>query len=527
MTIYRRNPKTSIFYFLFSIFLLFSIFYFLFSVPVAHAAVPVWVVGFDIDTDFAAFLYYLYLHERASQLADIEQAREDVNKLIYEAFVELRDQPLLLEFHRLEKECEALPPDFPTPGGGTTDLCAFVQNVEQALKTRGIIIEEEPITFPGTGLSGNLCLDGVKTSEGCLVIKKEARVIRNPDDFIFEEPVQKARDFVMCYLAPWKHFPLSSEGQEKSDEIRDALKAHMLFKISRKQKWLQTAPPESWYTEARCELITARLGCPDFKAEQAVLELSKTSPSSPLFTINTNQACQFAKVDRFPTLEKALGVDWEYQDLFEAATNPNNTLKNLQKIVEETVDKIISQAQELRKAEFVAGQGIRGEKYQLGFQDEGDGSYYYLETEDVISPAVILLQKLQAATQAQFDIAAKAFKQPESADRAVPKKTINPPTEPPFTLYEPTPEAAQGLVPPWEDPLIQLPPRYKEFEDHQGQVSSIDLIPENYFNEYYRDILEMHKNTFGNTIKRWFVKEEGGKPICPDDLDCEIPRSTF
>src|SRR3989338_1738204 len=92
------------------------------------------------------------------ELAKIEKAREDVNKLNFE--------------------------------------------VQRELTGQGVIIEaKDPVTNQK------------------YTIKKEGRIITNPDDFFFEEPLQKARDFTYCYLAPWKHFALDSNDQQYCDEL--------------------------------------------------------------------------------------------------------------------------------------------------------------------------------------------------------------------------------------------------------------------------------------------------------------------
>src|SRR3989338_1787721 len=86
--------------------------------PAALAAVPTWTVGFDANTDFEksleGFLTRLMGQVSARQetfqqsydLAKIMKGREDVNKLIFESFSELRNEPLLLEFQNIRKACE-------------------------------------------------------------------------------------------------------------------------------------------------------------------------------------------------------------------------------------------------------------------------------------------------------------------------------------------------------------------------------------------------------------------------------------
>ncbi len=119
---------------------------------------------------------------KAFELAKIEKAREDVNKLIYETMKELKDQPLVITDFSGE--------DSPLHG-----------SITKILRLRGIAVDYR----------GN-CPHGIKIdnqgSIECWVVKQSSRVVENLDDYLYEEPLQRARDLVMCMLAPWNHFPL-------------------------------------------------------------------------------------------------------------------------------------------------------------------------------------------------------------------------------------------------------------------------------------------------------------------------------
>jgi hypothetical protein len=82
----------------------------------------------------------------------------------------------------------------------------------------------------------------------------------------------------------------------------------------------------------------------------------------------------------------------------------------VQSYAQNITDKIIGDYQTLRTAEYAVGEGLRAEKYLIGFTDK-DGKYYFIDTENIISPALFLKDKVAAATQAQFDLAQMAFKQ--------------------------------------------------------------------------------------------------------------------
>lgn len=649
-----------------------------FGIKLVNAAVPVWVVGFDNNTDYEksleVFLFNLMqaIQERnedfqmSFRLAQIEKAREDVNKLMYEAFAELRSRPLLLEYQRIKQACAEKPPfggltvggsagltnpPNTDPGylqrqacegknladscqylgqngictaiglnatglycdisGGSSNqqqpqLCQFISQVENFLKGRGLTIIKSAIKHDKYGSpiynfeegADPLCVNGVVTDDGeCIVIKLEGRIITNPDDFIFEEPAQKARDFVMCYLGPWRHFPFVSKEQVTKENCekegipenkctiqalsaakRDNMKAHFIFQIARKMKYTEVSPPEQWYTEARCEKILARLECPD------ILGYEKTAPVGGNRIIsNRSQACIFKALNNSPTLKEALSKNFTWLELTAAATIPENTFWGVWNKVDENINKIIEQYEKLRTAQYIAGQGIRPEKYLIGYQsykpeeyeilkeawNQGGtyehevgpppvagvttisplaqvkqvnptGDWFYFDTEDIISPAVILLNKIAAATQAEFDIAREAFKvRPSQENIALIERDITnepgfvagrlgadkrwvsvnfesnntnrvqqPPTEV-TTFNEPQLGPNTGaLLAPWEDTGLKLPEDYEKGDLPPGGFPP--YIEGNYFNQWYKDILQLHNYNFGTIVKQWVGNPDRG-----------------
>jgi len=635
----------------------------------ANAAVPVWVVGFDNNTDYEksleVFLFNLMqaIQERnedfqmSFKLAQIEKARADVNKLMYEAFTELRSEPLLLEYHRIKQACDSLdnlpfgkisvggllqtPPNQNPLSNRTSDLqcqgqpdgtkcfdiknplnegqcsngkcvfsndqnnnenpqvCQFISDIENYLKGRGLVIVKSAVKrdkygSPIYNLDQNadpLCLNGAMTADGeCITIKLEGRIITNPDDFIFEEPAQKARDFVMCYLGPWRYFPFVSNDQVTKENCekngipeekcsiqalsaakRDAMKAVFLFQIARKMKYTEVSPPEEWYTEARCEKILARLECPD------ILGYEKTAPvGGNRIVSNRSQACSYKAANNIATLTEAPGKDSLMVDLVEAATRPENTFAGVWNKVQENIDRIIQDYEKLRTAQYIAGQGIRPEKYLIGYQaytpeeyqklkkawEQGgtfehevgpppvagattisqlaqveqvnpSGDWFYFDTEDIISPAVILLNKIAAATQAQFDMARDAFQiRPSQENIAYIERDIT--NEPGFvagrlgqdkrwvsvnfesnnkervenpqtdvnTFNEPQLGPKTGaLLSPWEDTGLKLDESYKN-KDMPPWIEG------NYFSQWYKDVLQLHNYQFGEVVRRWFGNPE-------------------
>ncbi|MEO0084381.1 MAG: hypothetical protein ABIJ94_01465 [candidate division WOR-3 bacterium] len=557
-----------------------SLFVFLYSTQPINAAVPVWVVGFDNNTDYEksleVFLFNLMqaIQERnedfqmSFKLAQIEKAREDVNKLMYEAFTELRSEPLLLEFHEINKYCAKTPFTTGLPGEENvgSKVCTWYDEVIDYLKGRGLTIITAPFDkdnpLPAGQNQDPLCINGVLTTEGeCVQIKLEGRIITNPDNFIYEEPLQKARDFVMCYLAPWRHFPFE-ENKELSDQKRDTLKKYFLFDIARRMSYVDVAPPETWYTPARCEKIMARLGCPKIAGYGSTAS-EDINPNDPNVFLAKTGACQFKAFENEPQLKKPLDPNWTWGQFLTAVQDQNSTFAGVTDKIRENINKIIDQYEKLRTAQYIAGQGIRPEKYLIGYraydeetykrllaavEKEGLGAenenskdapkytpigdYFYYDTEDIISPAVILLNKIAAATQAEFDMARDAFKvRPSQENIAYIERDItnepgfvagrlgadrrwisvnfesnntnrvqNPPTS--VETFGPgLGPTMGGLLAPFEDTGLKLDESYLN-KDNPPWIEG------NYFSQWYKDILQLHNYNFGTIVKDWFGKPE-------------------
>lgn len=459
------------------------------------------------------------------ELGKIEKAREDVNKLMYEAYRELNPEALQLQL-------------------GT-------EETKQILKSQGI---STAAIDSATGLP--------------VTIKLEGRIITNIDDFLEEEPIQKARDYVYCALAPWKHFPLDPEdadyckdnnltigaedevicgGEPKtceiikrkrcntenvcvlmaeegkqcpSDKRRDEFKERLLMEIHRKHKFLDTAPPESWYTPDRCQLILEGLSCD--QQEKSKCPLPKPGPE---LTKNYDLIQDEPTIDLAPSTDRVLS----WNDYIQLASNPSNSPLALLEKIRQNAERIITEYRTNRQVQYIAGQGLRPEKYLIGFPDkttaqkEEDkkkfgrelkgytGQYFFFDTENVISPAVILQNKLAAATQAQFDLAQMAFKYPPDQSMASSEGVYN---IIPEVVPVIKPSIAQ-LPPPWEDiqPYAQLNPLYKQIPQYNGDEISGGLpvdfkklgINDYYLNIWYKDIFQMDRKPFSKLLKEWFT----------------------
>ena len=167
------------------------------SMPLfTQASVPVWVTNFDECTEFQQrmenFEYSLHSTllqkqldtEASRELARVEKARNDVNRLVASVYDELR----------------------------TTQIKLPDENAK-ILQSMGIAVNDPQKTsasgseFCRASYETQVDIEGVSQ---CLAVQQEARIITNIDDYIFEEPIRKAADFLFCYLGDWRHFPIDS-----------------------------------------------------------------------------------------------------------------------------------------------------------------------------------------------------------------------------------------------------------------------------------------------------------------------------
>ncbi len=332
------------------------------------AAVPVHVVGFEADTDFEKslekFMFDLFqtLQKREEdfttsfELQNVEKAREDVGKLVYETRKELQDKG-----------------------------------------------EKITIKDPATGAD--------------YIITKEGRIITNVDDFLYEEPLQKSREFVYCYFGDWKFFPFgdASEEQCRTEEVtdsvtgenywlykaetcdsnwqRDELGVKIMLGLIRKLEKFVIAPPREFYTKSVCSVVSSSL-------PMLITEEGKTA--SPFYATLRQSLSGIEKE----------GKIWSWDELM-LSFDANHNIASTRTSVENYARQIIDEYEKSRFAQYIAGQGIRPEKMwaylPTGQTIAGISAVLPYETENVISPAAILLQKMQAATQAEFDLAQKSF----------------------------------------------------------------------------------------------------------------------
>lgn len=403
----------------------------------AHAAVPVWIVGFDSCTDFqttheqfqADLHTFLtqekHLAERAAQLRDIIKAREDVNKLVATVYNELRTQQVALNYGQL-------------------------RNILQSL---GIVAVDEKEGQPTS--SEEMCKAAyqvkilVDGQEQCAAVAQEARIISNQDDYIYEESRRRAMDMLFCYLGDWRHFPIAdinhpdnctalglneectdkevwkalgqllhndpnrysdtdgkkttqSTGDDQhiynlcegmrglgekcvQDSARDFIKYSIIDDIARKDRTVIMAPPQTWYTPERCQVISSFLpGSDEFPITPSYntpytrkiksLELfDPTDTTAPLES--SFEIIDFYVGSRFgnPTLSKPTTnmTPDEYSAVkeHEAISQAENNFSGLRAKAKNTAWNIINEFTELRKLQYSNSDGLRDATLRIGWQD--------------------------------------------------------------------------------------------------------------------------------------------------------------
>ncbi len=387
------------------------------------AAVPVYVVNQPpgiTETSLEAFMADLFntLANRqedftaAFELTKIEKAREDVNKLYQETLKELQDFGLAYN---------------------VTDR-----------KTN-----EVPMVSPLKG----------------------PRIINDPFEYIFGEPIQKARAYAACYInfVIWDQqgeLDVNGDG-DNTDAILAALDDGDSARADERPKSTYSTVPNSssaaqkrtssiqnlrelrkefgilntygnWYqtsnlkeedpfianlfldtskdrVEGICNRVFEITRTHNIRTAYKAVDLHGVNPSSP------KGEGYIRQLVGLPTLSKSLlnRNDVRSEELVHNALNSTNSLQGVRAAVRAGMEQIINETKAIRSLQFVAGQGIRPEYLYTVESSDTECTFLFLgcepdntflmNTEYVISPAVILLQKMQAATQAQYDIAGQGF----------------------------------------------------------------------------------------------------------------------
>lgn len=609
------------------------------GLQVAHADVPVreqnlrqglfpgWTIRFDACTDyqesFENFFFDLekellnrQLNEEASrEVARIIKAREDVNKLVASVYNELRSQQIVLDFG---------------------------QSVAQTLQTLGIAVEDDDgQEICKASYEVKADVGGVQE---CVAVAQEARIITNADDYIYEEPRRRAMDMLFCYLGDWRHFAIAREtdatncealglgsacsvdelweelgrkvkndanfyddpngqltvgdpdddrhvfnlceglralGQKcAQDVLRDFVKYSTIDKITRKDRTLILAPPQTWYTYERCRILDSFLpnsfrALPSpgtdtpYSKKIKSLDLRDADPFSGRGISSSWEIIENQYNTRFgnPTLGRLpsdmLPVNRSVATETEAISIPENSFTGLASKAEQLATQIINEMTELRKLQYASGEGLREATLRIGWKDYewangsnalgsnflskydaldlnvGDpkkpnkvfkplacywgsgcndsdigigvpsGKTFYFDTGIILSPTVVIKDKLQAAIQAQFDLARDTFALPDTNNE-------------PFSRYlrdennvrisgcnneviSWVAPSVNALPAPFEDQNINLANTINPLTGQDyTQESLIPELPGNYFNVLYNEVFQLYHTPFAHTLAKWF-----------------------
>src|SRR3989344_1731142 len=437
-----------------SIFFAIAVFIFagVFFASSARAAVAVAVVQFDSSTNFELSLEY-FLSDlldsvevkgaestAAYELLKIEKAREDVNKLTQEVQEELTDYGLILtgvSDPRLSKNpaCLANPGQCDDPDTKVTidpfKDSRIIHNVydyifeEPREKARvftmcyfNMLIWDqadyiEPL-FNDAGITAriwkppeNLCEPGKGTTTKCSYGQSTLQSInllrfkRDALLYLLKRNNQYQLDYPQIFLfGDWAGYPDVNDpdyqryGLPIRGESGDGLGGDPLDDKRRRQSFQNCVP-----------VIASSTGTPPVVPD----------PGLSFHNVTLNEIVTF-----LPTLGKSVidrnDATWEELRI---AKQDRNTINGVERTASTLIDQILSEIQTERELTYLAGQGIRPERLYVSVEGDnpndapGDPNAiplkYQYDTGYIISPAVVLLQKMQAANQAMFDLAQKSF----------------------------------------------------------------------------------------------------------------------
>ena len=415
-----------------------------------HAAVPVAVVQFDAGTDFEqsvlTFLGELLdlLGQKqmestaAFELLKVEKAREDTNKLFQEVQEELTDYGIVLAY--------------PDPRLQSSLGCV----ADPARCDAQPDSNEVPLT---------------------IAPYKDSRIIHNVFDYIYEEPRQQARVFAQCFFnmyiwhqaglkneiesqlglqnLPNNNRPCKRAGEElctygrstvqsinniraRRDAVIAAMRRSNQYMVDYPQIFLfgdWTGYPEAdrYGLQGRGEAADKKLREASMRNCALVLGTSNTVPPGvpdpgPRFHNVPSGGIAKTFSEILPTLGKTTSgrTDNSWWDLSVVREGRNN-LDGITGMAVKEVERILAETQNERELTYLAGQGIRPERFYVRVDATDPANQkevlpypgldnaqvpnviYEHDTGYIISPAVILLQKMQAANQAMFDLAQKSF----------------------------------------------------------------------------------------------------------------------
>ncbi|OHA51619.1 MAG: hypothetical protein A3A97_04365 [Candidatus Terrybacteria bacterium RIFCSPLOWO2_01_FULL_40_23] len=403
------------------------------NAPSLYAAVPVYmvnprsdpgnvfVVNFD-ESSIETFMFDLFntLAKRdedfttSFELMKIEKAREDVNKLFQESLKELQDYG------------------------------AVLGSINEDWTTK---------SSTGPGASNDYELSALKGS----------RIITDPYDYLFNEPLAAGRITGICYYLsviadqrgwlfsnspvkatfsnrynetpPLQTDPFNADTNESVNRIWDSLTTFLLVNNPGPNKINEFLDNESIFlnkpafdnrTTGKTELLRRIFYCDGILASFGIDSPYLTDSLIGVYKLNglsldSKQEEQFRqKVLGLPTLINN-GPTYEQARL---AREGINNIGGVGTTASTAAAGVVQRTAKIHELSFIAGQGVRPQNLYVTYQEQnrasvrsgaGGGpnlpkeSAFLLNTERVISPAVLLLQKMQASTQAEFDLAGQGY----------------------------------------------------------------------------------------------------------------------
>lgn len=418
----------------------------------SHAAVPVAVVQFDAGTAFESSIIWFLGHlmdalelkrsesTAAYELLKIEKAREDVNKLVQEVQEELTDygQVLLAVDPRLQDDpvCIADPANCQETNDAQRITISPFKDSRIIHNVYDYLFEEprerarvytmcyfNVLIWDQAGYLSTLLGDtGFETEPVDPALKKELQQVQ-----------QECGGGNIGAKCSFGDSTLESINNLRAtrDAILYSLKRSNYYQIDFPQIFLfgdwagysdTDDPTLKLYGRAdRGEAESKRLALMSLKNCAPVLSQG-TAPVIPDPAIAFHNLTTENVASILPTLAQAVNersnVSWN--DLRLAKENRNN-LDGVARNIVRDLDRLIDEAEKERELTYLAGQGIRPERLYLEVNTRGEQTAfdnfdpisaqvkYQYDTGYIISPAVVLLQKMQAANQAMFDLAQKSF----------------------------------------------------------------------------------------------------------------------
>lgn len=534
----------------------------LFAFP-AQAAVPVYIVGFDANTNFEKSLFdvMINLAQRqedfiaAFELQKIEKAREDVNKLTQETLQELENYGQAFNVPDFGLKFNVTDPASPQLSAlkGSRIIANPLQYLGVEPQIAGRVVRNCYFQFLILDQWGMLVSERA-TRKATYASASNTDATTNPDaeDGVYnldiddgasgtdpDATLNSVENLVRAMVSLDLTQPFSGYDPRfelvATDKYFFRNPAVLYAKL--KDFIGQTVAREriKQYCEAiytNFELIPPTLAA--FYVSQSVpSDSEKARPEDqPLFTEDEKKP-MLAALLGLPTLQKSVNRLYPKELEIEEAKKPINTIDGATNAAAGIGNAIASVVGALNKLNYEIGQGIRPENlyYDLNPSASSGGSIYPFNTNRVISPAVVLLQKMQAATQAQFDLAQQGFLNlsPElqkgtAADRALlekynlttrnPKSDVLPPgllepwlmpaadfrASPDGRLIDDQAKEGSGLPAPWEDTgkYLELGKNYR-VNDYRVTANQGDNIGSKFLgvdyaiNDWYDRVLEMYE----------------------------------